>query len=93
VRVTSAPIPIAAGALVRISGWIRTLADESHAPIIRIEDSFGGKGLAQYHRGAAEWRPFVLYRAAPNPSPLRLTFDLFAPGEVWLDDVRVEVLR
>jgi hypothetical protein len=92
VRVLSAPTPITPGSLVRISGWIRIDGDDGSGPILRIADSFGGDELADYWRGTPDWRPFVLYRAAPGSSLLTLKFELLAPGEVWLDDVRIEVL-
>jgi hypothetical protein len=93
VRVSSAPAPIALGSLVRISGWVRIDGDDRAAPTLRIADSFGGEGLADFWRSTPDWRPFVLYRAAPGSSPLTVTFELLAPGEAWLDDVRVEVLQ
>jgi hypothetical protein len=93
VRVSSAPTPIISGALVRISGWVRINGDDRAEAILRIADSFSGAGLVDYWRSTPDWRPFVLYRAAPSSSPLTLTFELLAPGDAWLDDVRVEVLQ
>jgi hypothetical protein len=52
----------------------------------RIVDSIGGEAMALYLSGSGGWKPFSLYRVA-NDQPLVVTFELFAPGTLRLDEV------
>jgi hypothetical protein len=52
----------------------------------RIVDSIGGDAMALYLASSRGWRPFSLYRVASD-QPLVVSFELFAPGTLRLDEV------
>ncbi len=52
----------------------------------RIVDSIGGEAMALYLSSSGGWRPFSLYRVASD-QPLVVSFELFAPGTLRLDEV------
>jgi hypothetical protein len=91
--IVSPAIPIEAGDLFCIRGWVRI-----HPPLnatvdgLLVFDSISGEALAERIGQAAAWHEFVLYRIAPRSGPLTLTFALTGLGEAWLDDVTVQVL-
>jgi hypothetical protein len=94
VFLTSAPIPVQHGQLLRIQGWVRVpgAISGSHDGFL-VFDSLGGLDLAERIGNGEGWREFVLYRAAPRNAMLTVTFALTGLGEVWLDDVSVSVIR
>ncbi|MBN1394218.1 MAG: hypothetical protein JW959_04290 [Pirellulales bacterium] len=94
VLLTGPAVPVDAGAIVCIHGWVRTagpLAAGSDG--LLIVDSLGGEALADRIARCDEWRQFALYRAAPQAGQVFVTFALTGLGEVWLDDVAVQVLE
>lgn len=52
----------------------------------RIVDSIGGDAMALYLSSSDGWRPFSLYRVASD-QPLVVSFELFAPGTLRLDEI------
>jgi len=91
--ITSAPVAVRAGQLIRIEGQVRVPgAIEGSLDGLMIVDSIGGGALAERIGAADGWRPFVMYRAAARDEQLTLTFVLTGMGEAWLDDVRVSVV-
>ncbi|MHB1034122.1 MAG: hypothetical protein ACYC35_07035 [Pirellulales bacterium] len=91
VWVASPAVPIEAGQLVRIHGWVQVPAPiQGSVDGVMILDSFGGEALAERIDGPTPWREFTLYRAAPYAGPLTVTFVLSGLGEVRLDDVTIE---
>ncbi len=56
-----------------------------------IYDSLGGSDLAERVLIAPDWREFTLYRAAPRDGTVTVTLALTGIGEVWLDDVTVNL--
>jgi hypothetical protein len=92
--ITTGGVPVEAGQLVRIQGWVQI-----PAPIIgsvdglMIVDSLGGPALAERIGQTAGWRQFVLYRVAPRSGRVSVTLALAGMGEAWIDDLAVEVLQ
>jgi hypothetical protein len=93
VWVTSSPVPVRQGQLVRIHGFAsvpRRLAASSEG--LLIFDSIGGSDLGDRIRLTQGWREFTLYRAVPQTGDLTVTFALTGLGEASLDDLSVSLL-
>jgi hypothetical protein len=94
VLLSSAPVPVPAGRLVQIRGWVRLprrLTAESDG--LMIYDSLGGMELAERIYSTNEgWREFTLYRAAPAHHELVVHFALTTGGTAMLDEVSVRTL-
>jgi hypothetical protein len=91
---TSPAMHVEAGQVVCIHGWARVpgpIAASSDG--LLIIDSLAGEALAERIGQTKAWRPFALYRVAPQSGPMWVTFALSGMGEAWLDDVAVESLR
>ena len=91
--ITSAPIPVRQGQLVRIHGWAqvpRPLAGSREG--LLIFDSLTGPSLGERIYATHGWREFTLYRAVPENGDLVLSFALTGIGEAWLDDVSVSLI-
>jgi hypothetical protein len=92
--ITSPGVPLEAGQLVRIQGWV-----DVPQPItgsvdgLMIFDSFSGEALAERIGETKGWQPFLLYRVAPASGTMRVTFALTGLGQVRLDEVSVQVLE
>jgi hypothetical protein len=94
VWITTAPVPVEAGQLVCIQGWVQIAkAPSGSVDGLLIADSLCGEDLAQRIHKTAGWQQFTLYRVAPRSGPLTITFALSGLGEVWLDDVTVQVIE
>jgi hypothetical protein len=122
VWLTTPPIPLRAGSLAWIHGWVKLKAP----PIGGVDgflvvDSIGGEGLAErigptpgwkiadrQRQGLKplptmpnkkdedpldDWKEFSIYRVAPQDAPLSVTFALCGLGEVWLDDVVIQLVE
>lgn len=91
--ITSPPVEVQQGTLVRISGWV-------HLPVpitgsvdgLMIFDSMTGRAMASRIGDTTGWEPFMLYRFAPESGPMTVTFAVAGLGEVWLDDVTIQTL-
>ncbi len=89
--VTSSPVPIAAGGMVRIHGWVRVPAPVTGgADGLMIIDSLSGPALAERIGETVGWREFNLYRGAAQAGEVHVTFALTGLGEAWIDDVTIE---
>jgi len=93
VWITSSPVPVREGQLVRIRGWAQVPrpvvgSDEG----LLIFDSLGGPDLGDRIRLTQGWREFTFYRAVPRGGPLSVTFALTGLGEAALDDLQVSLL-
>ena len=90
VSVTSPPLTVHAGTLVKITGWVKTTY-----PIQRsvdgaiIYDNLLGKTGALRITHAPEWRQFELWRIVPETGTFTLHAEMHGLGEVLLDDIRV----
>lgn len=90
---TSPPVTVEAGTLVRIQGWVqipKPLAGSVDG--LLIVDSLGGEALAHRVRQTNGWQSFTLYRIAPQTGPVTVTFALTGLGEAWIDDVTIQPL-
>lgn len=91
VWVTSAPVDVRQGEVVRIHGWVRV-----PAPILgtvdgfMVIDSLGGSDLAMRFDRTPVWKEFTMYRAAAQDGQLTVTFALTGLGEAWIDDVTID---
>lgn len=90
VWITSPAIPVEAGRIYCVRGWVRV-----QRPIVgsvdglTVIDSIGGEALTERIGRTNGWQEFVLYRVAPRTGSLSVTFALTGLGEAWLDDVTV----
>ncbi|RCS40664.1 hypothetical protein DTL42_25185 [Bremerella cremea] len=92
IAIRSAPVRLEHDRLVLIRGWIRIpkkLSDESGG--VLIHDSLGGRELGLHLKEASEWTEFTLIRATGENDTMLLTFELADQGEVFLDDVTVQI--
>jgi len=92
--VTSSPVPVRQGQLVRIHGWVnvpRRLAASTDG--LLIFDSLGGSDLGERIRSTQGWREFTLYRAVPQNGELTVTFAITGLGEASIDDLSVSLLN
>ena len=93
--VTTPPVPVEAGQLLEIQGWVR-IAEPITGSVdgLLVIDSITGPSLAQRITTPGQWQAFTIYRAAPRTGAMTVTFALSGLGEAWLDDIIVRpVLR
>jgi len=92
VWVTAGPVPVRAGQLIRIHGWVKVPHPlRATSDGLMIVDSIAGPPLADRVLKTDGWRRFALYRVAPRDDQLTLTFALTGVGDAWVDEVSVEV--
>ncbi|MBS0203837.1 MAG: hypothetical protein JSS49_13110 [Planctomycetes bacterium] len=90
VAVTSPPVSVHAGQLVKITGWVKT-----PYPIVRsldgamIYDSLLGKTGALRIVNSPDWQRFEMWRVVPESQPVTVTTELHGLGELLLDDLRI----
>ena len=93
VWITTPAVPVEAGELVCIHGWVQIpAAVTASVDGLMIIDSLTGEALAERIGQTAGWQQFVLYRIAPRAGQMAVTFALTGLGEVWLDDVAIQPL-
>ena len=93
VWITSPAIPVQAGQLLRIQGWVHVPRPiTGSVDGLLIVDSLGGEALAARIDQTPGWQQFTLYRIAPQSGPVTITFALTGIGEAWLDDVTIQPL-
>jgi hypothetical protein len=93
IEIHSAAVPVRAGQLIQIRGWARMPRDlERTTDGLLIYDSLAGPGLAERITAADGWREWTLYRAPLSDGQLVLYFALTGLGEVWIDDVSVQIV-
>jgi hypothetical protein len=93
VWITSSPVPVRQGQIVRVHAWVhvpRPLAGSLDGLV--VFDSLGGPVLGDRVRTTQGWRELTLYRAAGQTGDLTVTFALTGLGEAWVDDLAVSVL-
>ena len=90
VWITSGAVPVKAGQLLKIVGWVKVPNRIQRSPDgLLIFDSLGGLPLAIRIHETVGWEPFAIYRAAPRDGEMRITFSLTGIGEVQIDGVNV----
>ena len=93
VWITSSPVPVRQGQLVRIHGWVqvpRPLSGGREG--LLLFDSLTGPALGERVYATSGWREFSLYRAVPENGEMRVTIALTGLGEAWLDDLSVSLI-
>ncbi|HYW79399.1 MAG TPA: hypothetical protein VE890_07455, partial [Thermoguttaceae bacterium] len=90
---TSPPLRIEQGQLLRIGGWVNIpTAISGSVDGLMVLDSLGGLALAQRIGQTNGWQPFTLYRVAPYSGEMTISFALTGLGEVHIDDVTIQVM-
>ncbi len=93
VWITSPAVPVAAGQLLRIQGWVNIPQPiRGSVDGLLVLDSLGGEPLAYRVRHTQGWQQFVLYRVATQTGTMSVTFALAGLGEAFLDDVEIQPL-
>lgn len=93
VWITSPPVPVTAGQVLEITGWVRVPEPiEGGAGSLEIADSLGGPELALSIAETDDWRPFRLLRSVPQTGQITLTFALDGLGTAWVDAVMVRAV-
>jgi hypothetical protein len=88
--VTSPALPLEAGQLVCIHGWVNVPSPISGSVDgLLIVDSVSGDPLAERIGQTDGWREFTLYRVVPSPATMTVSFELAGLGEAWIDDVTI----
>ncbi len=94
VWMTSPPVPVEAGTLVAVHGWVQIpTAITGSVDGLMIVDSITGEALAERIGETMGWQEFTLFRAAPRSGSMTVSFVLSGLGEVWLDDVTVHTVE
>ncbi len=93
--VTSPPVQLPPGSLVRINGWVNVPKPiEASADGALIFDTAGGEPLGVRLTEATKgWKKFTLFRRVPVSGELRLTAALTGVGTVYFDDLSIEPLN
>ncbi len=92
--IRSAKVPVRAGQLVRIHGWVnvsQTLKGTTEG--LRIVDSIGGLDLAERIMMTRNgWQEFTLYRCPAEDTDMTITFEMTGVGQAMIDEVEVNLL-
>lgn len=94
VWITSSPVPVRQGQLVRIHGWVnvpRQIAASGEG--LLVFDSISGSELGDRVRLTQGWHEFTLYRAVPQSGEMSVTFALTGLGEASIDDLSISLLE
>lgn len=92
-RITTPPIQVKGGQLVRIHGWVNVpnVIRGSHDGLT-ITDSLGGPDLAERIPITSGWQEFTLYRGVPAEGTMTVTFALNGLGEAMIDEVTIQTI-
>ena len=92
--VTSPAVPVSAGQIVRIHGWVHVpTAIIGSVDGLLVVESLTGEEMALRLDRTKGWQEFTMLRIVPQAGPLVLTLALTGLGEVRLDDLTIEVLQ
>ena len=88
--VTAPPIPVRAGQVLHISGWVRIAsAITGSLDGVTLSDNFIGRSGAWHWHEKREWQQFEMLREAYQDGPFALTITLHGLGDVQFDDLKV----
>jgi hypothetical protein len=92
--VTSPPVSLPPGSLVRVSGWVNVPKPiEASADGALIFDTAGGEPLGvRINTATKGWQRFTLFRKVPAGGEVRLTAALTGVGTVYFDNLSIEPL-
>jgi hypothetical protein len=92
--IRSAKVPVRAGQLVRIHGWVNISQPlRGTTEGLRIVDSIGGLDLAERITMTRNgWQEFTLYRCPADDTELTITFEMTGVGQAMIDEVEVNLL-
>ncbi len=94
VWISTPPVTVRQGQLVRINGWVHLPSEMAGTRDgLLIFDSIGGLPLAERIRRTGDWQQVTLYRVAPLNGQLTVTFAVTGLGEAWIDEVTVSLLE
>ena len=91
--VKTAPVNVRKGQFVRIHGWVnvpKVILGSQNG--LMIEDSIGGKALAERVPITKGWQEFTLYRAVGENSTLEVTLTMTGVGEAMIDEVTIRTV-
>ena len=91
--VTSPPVRLTPGTLIKISGWVRVpKALVATADGALFYDSVGGEPLAVRLTDASDWKQFSMFRKVPASGEVSVTLALTGLGTAQFDDIKIEPL-
>jgi hypothetical protein len=91
--ITTPPVPVRGGQLVRIHGWVHVPEVLQGNPDgLKIVDSIGGTGMCERIPITQGWQEFTLYRGVDATGNLRVTFELTGAGQAMLDEVTIRAV-
>jgi hypothetical protein len=93
--VSSPPVQLPPGSLVRISTWVKVAAPiTASADGALVFDSAGGEPLGiRLTAPTGGWKRFTLFRRVPQTGVLQVTAALTGVGTVFFDDISIEPLN
>ena len=92
--ITSPAVPVEAGQIVRIHGWVNIpKALIGSVDGLLVVESLTGEEMALRLDKTNGWREFSMLRIVPQSGPLTLTLAMTGLGEVRLDDMTIDVLE
>jgi hypothetical protein len=92
--VASPAVPVEAGRIVRIHGWVNVpTAITGSVDGLLVVESLTGEEMALRLDKTAGWREFSMLRIAPQTGPMTVTLFMTGLGEVRVDDLTIEELE
>ena len=94
VWVTTPLVPVEAGQVVRIHGWVNVPEPIAASPDgLMIVDSLAGDDLALRVHKTAGWQQVTMYRVAPQSGTVSLSFVLTGLGTAFIDNFTIAVFQ
>ncbi|MCA9173429.1 MAG: hypothetical protein KDB14_02995, partial [Planctomycetales bacterium] len=91
ITIQSPPVEMRTGQVARVGFWVKVPRTLEGRDGLLVYDNLGGRDLATRVYDGPEWTKFEFYRVAWAPGPLIVTWELTDAGEVWLDEVSVQL--
>ncbi|MEL7497140.1 MAG: hypothetical protein AAFN77_05980 [Planctomycetota bacterium] len=91
--IESPAIPVRAGQLVRVHGWVRVPSVIlGSMDGLKITDSMTGNAMAERIPITNDWQEFTLYRSAAANGVLSIRFEMTGIGTASLDEVTIRTI-